>query len=299
MEIKAFFVPSRDYEGVDQKLSVSKVKTFDSCKLKFKFNYIEKLPRKEWDFHVFGTFLHDTLENFHLRLIANAAQATLPQGENPDGAQENQWPTLMKECFKESIETFKEKLSVEQKNEAFTILQEYLNLMREQKEEGVLPRVTYAEKSFYIVIGDKVLLNGFIDRIQVDYDGVIHVADYKTTKDKRYLKDFFQLETYAFALFLEDPDLQKVRASFVCLRHGFDLITKEFTRDDVKHIGEKFIKYAESIEEEKLWRPQPQFLCKYCDFLEHCGAGEKYLVKRGIIDKSDIKKKLGYGLGTW
>lgn len=299
MEVKAFFVPDRNSADVDHKLSVSKVKTFDSCKLKFKYNYIEKLPRKEWDFHVFGTFLHDTLENFHLKLIANAAEATLPEGENPDAAQENQWPTLLKECFKDSIETFKEKLSTEQKNEAFTILQGYLDMMREQKEKGTLPIVTHAEKSFFIVVGDKLLLNGFIDRVQVDSDGVIHVADYKTTKNKKYLKDFFQLETYAYALFLEDPTLEKVRASFVCLRHDFDYLTKEFTREDVAHIGKKFIDYAESIDDEKLWRPQPQFLCKYCDYLEHCSAGEKYLVKRGIVDKSDIKKKLGFGLGKW
>jgi CRISPR/Cas system-associated exonuclease Cas4 (RecB family) len=297
MAVEVYFVPSRDDAVVEQKLSVSKVKTFDSCKAKFKFSYIEKLPKKEWDFHIFGTFMHDTLEHFHLKMIDNTKDATIPEGENPDAIQEDMWPSLMKEAFMDSCDKYKDKLSTEQKNESFVILQDYLDLMREQKKNGTLSHVTEAERSFYIVINEKVLLNGFIDRIQVDHDGVLHVADYKTTKNKKYLQDFFQLETYAYALFLAYPDLDRVRASFVCLRHNFDYITKDFNRKDVEYIGQKFIDYAESIDEEKLWRPQPQFLCKYCDFLEKCHQGERFLVKRGIIDDTEINKS--FGLGSW
>lgn len=297
MEIKAFFVPSREEADTDMSMSVSKAKTFDSCKAKFKYSYIEKLPKKTWEFHVFGTFCHDSLESFHLKLIDNAKESSLPDGENKDAAQEKLWPSIMKESFLASCEKYKDKLTKEQKNECFTILQQYLDLMREQKKKGTLPEVIDAEKPFYIDINSRVLLNGFIDRIQIDHDGVLHVADYKTTKDKRYLKDFFQLETYAYVLFLEDPTLEIIRASYVCLRHNFDYITKEFKREDVEHIGEEFIKYADSIDQEKIWRPQPQFLCKYCDFLEHCNAGERYLVKRGIVDETDVSKS--YGIGNW
>ena len=297
MEITAFFVPSKEEANTDMSLSVSKAKTFESCKAKYKFSYIEKLPKKSWSFHVFGSFCHDSLESFHLKLIANASGSSLPHGENKDAAQESLWPSIMKECFLESCEKFKDKITPEQKNECFTILQLYLDIMREQKAKGILPDVIAAEKDFYIDINGKVLLNGFIDRIQVDHDGILHVADYKTTKDKKYLKDFFQLETYAYVLFLEDPSLEIIRASFICLRHKFDFITKEFKREDVEFIGEKFIEYADSICEEKTWRPQPQFLCKYCDFLENCSPGERYLVKRGLVDDIDVNKS--FGLGSW
>jgi len=297
MEIKAFFVPSREDSKADQRLSVSKVKTFDSCAAKFKYNYIEKLPKKEWDFHVFGTFCHDTLENFHLKLIENGKDMKLEEGENKDALQVNDWPQLMMKCFKDSIETFKEKLSHEQKQEAFGILQGYLDIMKREREEGILPDVIDAERSFYIDINGKVLLNGFIDRIQVDHDGVLHVADYKTTKNKKYLDDFFQLETYAYVLFLTDPKLEKLRASFVCLRHNSEYLTREYTRKDVEHIAEKFMNYAKKIDEEELYRPQPQFLCKYCDFLEECHQGERFLIKRGLIDDADVNKS--FGLETW
>lgn len=268
--------------SLDHKLSVSKVKTFDSCKAKFKFSYIEKLPKKEWDFHIFGTFLHDCLENFHKIIIENYISI-------------EKWPSLMKSVFLESIEKFKDKLSNEQKKEAHGILQSYLIDCKNQYNDGKLPTVTSVEQAFNININNRVLLNGFIDRIQTDYDNVIHVADYKTTKDKKYLKDFFQLQTYAFVLFLNDPSLERVRASFILLRHNNSFITEEYTRKDVEFISEKFLKYADSIDSEKVWRPQPQFLCKYCDFIDNCDDGQNYLIKRGLMELP----KMTFGFQKW
>lgn len=288
MNINAFFVKDRKDANTEINLSVSKVKTFDSCKAKYKYSYIEKLPKKEWDFHVFGTFMHDTLENFHKRLIENAGKSSLPAGVNKDAEQESLWREFMQESFKNSLKEFGEKVTKENKDLSFSILKDYLKMMGEQKALGTLPEVTDVERGFYIDIGDgKVLLNGFIDRIQIDPDGVIHVADYKTTKDKKYLKDFFQLETYAYVLFLSDPNLELVRCSFICLRHNFDYLTKVYRRKDVEFIGKRYIDYYKDIGDEVLYRPNPQFLCKYCDFLDNCYSGQKYLKSKGMYNDSD------------
>ncbi len=276
----------------EHKLSVSKVKTFDDCKAKFKFSYIQKLPKKDWDHFLLGSFTHDILETFHQRLIDNSAHLDL---KNKMGIQESQWPEIMKEMFKASLVRFP-KINQEQKKEVFGILQQYLNVMREENARGTLCTVTDIEKEFYLGIDNKILLNGFIDRVQVDHDDVLHVMDYKTTKDKRYLKDFFQLETYAYILFLDDPNLQKIRGSFMCLRHDCDLLTKEYSRNDVEYIGEKFLKYADDMEQEKIYRPNPQFLCKYCDYVENCKEGENYLIKNGLLEK---KEKMAFGMEKW
>ena len=47
------------------RLSVSKLKTYTQCPLKYKFTYIDKLPRKTFEFHTFGKFCHKVLEDFH------------------------------------------------------------------------------------------------------------------------------------------------------------------------------------------------------------------------------------------
>lgn len=258
-------------------MSVSKGKTFDQCTKKYKFSYIEKLPRKDWDFHIFGKFLHEVLENFHGKIIEKPGRA-------------KKWRALMESCWKEAKKSWKE-MTPEQLIDAREIVNEYISII---EEEG-MPNVTAVEQAFYIDIDGKVLLNGFIDRVQMDPDGLVHVIDYKTTKDKKYLKDFFQLRTYAYALMTIDPKLERVRASFSLLRHGFDMLTEEYTREDMAEIEDVFLKYASDIAEEQLWRANPQFLCKFCDFVDHCSEGKSFLVKRGYIEDDSP----GYGLSAW
>lgn len=255
-------------------LSVSKAKTFDNCKAKYKFCYIDKLPRKDWDFHVFGKFLHSILEHFHKSVIETQSTAI---------------ESLLNDSWHHAVKEYDATLSLDQKKEAKGIMESYKRLL---DDEG-MPNVIAVEKSFYIAVDDVVLLNGFIDRVQIDKDNVLHVVDYKTTKDKKYLKDFFQLQTYAFALMTEDSSINRVRASFICLRHDFDVLTEEYTRADVEGIGEKFAKYASTIHEERLWRANPQFLCKYCDYQDKCNPGTEYLVKKGVI-KSKPNKGFGF-----
>jgi hypothetical protein len=263
-------------------LSVSKSKTFDQCKAKYRFCYIEKLPRKDWDFHIFGKWLHDVLERFHKRFLGK----TVVYGAEVVNA--------LHECWGEALKEWRGELTEDQiRDGKIIIFDQYDSLL---KEEGGLDNIISVEQSFYINIDGKVLLNGFIDRVQVDSDGVVHVMDYKTTKDRRYLKDFFQLETYAYALMLEDPALQRVRASFSLLRHGFDLITQEYRREDiVEPIQNKFLKYAGEIAEERIFRASPQFLCKYCDFQSECNEGKAYLIKRGMLEVASDD----YGLIAW
>jgi RecB family exonuclease len=250
-------------------LSVSKVKTFKDCPAKFRYTYIEKLPRKEWEHHIFGTFLHEVLETFHQTIIEGST--------DPDHL-------IMTLSFKESLKNFGAKLTKKAKDEAWAIIKSYLMLIKSQKEEQILPIVKNVEKGFYIDIDGKVLLNGYIDRVQNDSDGILHVADYKTTKNKKYLKnDWFQLETYAFVLFLEDPNLQKIKGSYILLRHNFEFITKEFTRDILSSTESSFLKYAEQILSEKIYRANPTRLCDYCDFKDVCKDGKRFLGKNDIV----------------
>jgi putative RecB family exonuclease len=278
METKATILSAKPETPLQLSLSVSKVKTFKDCKAKFRFCYLEKLPRKDWDFHVFGKFLHEVLENFHKKIIDGSSEA---------------FNVLMTVCFQNALNNWKDKITAEQKKESWEILFGYLKQLMAMKEQDKLPTMLAVEKDFYINIDDKVLLNGFIDRIQLDPDGVLHVADYKTTKDKRYLKnDYFQLLTYAYVMCLEDPNLQKVRTSYILLRHNFETIVKEFSREEVMGIEDKFLEYASNINQEQLWRPNPTPLCRFCDYLDMCPEGSRF---------ADSKKssKQTFGAKSW
>jgi len=246
------------------KLSVSKVKTFLTCKAKYRFSYIEHLPKREWDFQIFGKFLHKALEDFHSSIIKGFS--------GPDHV-------LMKQSFSSALQKWGAKLTPAQRVESIDILKEYLAIRFKERECNSVPKVIRIEKDFSLNINDSVLLNGFIDVIQLDPDGVLHVADYKTSKDKRYLKkDLLQLKTYAYVVMIEDASIKNIRCSYVMLRHKFDRIEKEFNREEIIKTAQDFLDYSEKINAEKLYRPSTSPLCKYCDYLGQCDAGKKYMI---------------------
>lgn len=276
MSVKGKIVDSFDNSNGLIKLSVSKAKTFDGCQLKFRFSYIERLPKKDWDHLHFGNLLHATLETFHKDLMAGT---DLPLN------------SLMAKSFTHHLPEYKDKIDLIQKDEAYQILVTYLKNFAAEIKAKTAPEIVGVEKAFYINIDDQVLLNGFIDRIQIDSDGVLHVADYKTTKKKEYLKeDKFQLKAYAYVSFLNDPSLEVVRTSYILLRHDSEFMMSEFSRDEIMPMEDIFIEYADRIKAEKLYRSNPTPLCKFCDFLSRCKDGMRFV---DILEERSNNKKVG------
>lgn len=269
------------------RLSVSKTKTFISCKKKFEFVYVKKMPTKEWDHHIFGRFAHKILEDFHLEYINGSTDAN---------------NVVMTKCFKAAVEEFKEKLSKEQKTEVKEIMKNYLIRLETLKKQNKKDKVIDVEKKFSIDIDGQVLLNGMIDRVQLDEDGIIHVGDYKTSKDSKYLKkDYFQLLTYAYVMWKEDPTIKTVRASYIMLRNNFEHVTTTFELDEIKSIHEQYKKYASEINHEIFYQPNVTPLCSYCEFADYNEDDEKFC-KEGMNFKgrmSFLKNKNKFGSVDW
>lgn len=248
-------------EKLETSLSVSKIKLFESCPAAYRFSYIERLPKDDSkEYTIFGKFLHEVLEHFHLEIMKDP---------------EKPLNLLMGAVFRQCFETWKSKLKIEQFSEAKQILTTYLEKWTRDTEK---PTILATEKEFYIQIDEDILLTGVIDRIQLDTDSTIHVTDYKTSKSKKYLKkDPFQLMTYAFVVCLENENIEKVRTSYLLLKHNCELIEKTYDRAQILALESKFREVADEIKREKLFRPKVSKLCEYCDFLEHCPAGKQFV----------------------
>lgn len=239
------------------RLSLSKTKEFLQCKAKYNYSYNLKLPKKEYEFHTFGKFCHKVLEDFHNFYI--------------NGCQDS-FNISMKKAWNLSIEEYKDKMTSEMKKECYEIINKYLKLVSQNK--NIVKNVLACEKKFEINLEDKVILNGMIDRIQNDEDNVVHVADYKTSKSTKYLKnDFFQLLTYAYVISSEDPNIKKVRASYIMLKHDFEFITTEFDQEQIAVIKDQYIGYANQILAEKEFEPSPTILCNWCPYTNLCKPG--------------------------
>lgn len=246
------------------KLSVSKTKTFLDCKAKFNYIYNLKLPRKDYDFHILGKFCHKILEDFHNAYIVNDSKEP--------------FHIEISNAWKSAWQEYKNSMTPEMKKECWEIINKYLKLMHLEKEKNKLPNIIACEKRFEINIENKIILNGMIDRIQVDADGIIHVADYKTSKSTKYLKnDWFQLLTYAYVLLSTDPTIKKVRASYIMLKHDFEYITAEFEVPQIMEVEQKYLEYASKIQSEAKFEPNPTILCRYCEFAPICVEGKRML----------------------
>lgn len=245
------------------KISVSKDKTFESCKRKYQYNYILKLPKRSFTFFAFGKMLHMVLENFHKELLIDPAM--------------NQ-SKVMARCFKEALKLEGPKFTDEEKRQAYDIVDEYLQLLSEQDTPA---RIIGVERQFSLDIEGVALLNGMIDRTQIDPDGVMHVIDYKTSKSMKYYEDdMFQLMVYAYVLMTEDPTLKTIRGSYMFLKHKFAMITRDFERDEVMKIGPKIIADAKAMQEETEFPANPSFMCNYCEFSESCSEGKAAIMPR-------------------
>ncbi len=252
----------------DFRLSVSKTKTFLDCKAKYKYCYIEKLPKKTWEHHTTGKFCHRVLEVFHKAYLEGCL---LP------------YNTSMTDAFKVAWTEYKDKMTPEMKKECWSIIDQYLRLVSHQHKLGQPANVIAVEKRFEFPIAENLILNGAIDRIQMDDDNVVHVADYKTTKNKKYLQnDWFQLLTYAHVIVSEDPSIQKVRGSYILLRHNFEYITTEFSLSEIEKVKETYIQYAERMSTEEEFKPRPSALCNYCDYLDVCVEGKSKAFKQNV-----------------
>ena len=263
----------------DLRLSVSKTKCFNQCKAQYKFSYILKLPKKEMSYHTFGKFLHRVLEVFHTYYLEGCL---FP------------YHISMTDAFKVAWTEYKDKMTPEMKKECWEIVDKYLRLITQDKKNNLPANVIACEKKFEIPLTQNIILNGVIDRVQLDDDNVLHIADYKSSKEKKYLaKDWFQLLTYGFALWRENPDITKIRASYIMLKHDFEYITQEFEVEELRAIEQKYLDYAEQILKEKEFAPTPSVLCGWCDFLEMCPEG------REKVNASPTQSHKVYGAVSW
>jgi len=259
-------------------VSYSKVTSYKNCPRQYKFSYIDKLPRLEKPYTIFGQFCHEILENFHRFYID-------PEDPNKKVNTEIQYCDTMKRCFLEAKQKWDPKLTKEQADEAYQIMLDYLITISAISESDY-PNITFVEKKIWLPIDDEFVLYGFIDRIQIDKDGVLHVLDYKTTKDEKYLKDRTQLLLYAYTEHANNPKIEKVRTSYILLKHKMKLLSAEHNIDELIEAKNKFVGIWQTIKMDKLYRPTPiYFKCNMCDYVNQCKEGQSVLYKNKTFGK--------------
>jgi len=274
------------------RFSYSKIEQFLNCPMAYDFKYNQKMYGSDTSIALeLGSLLHAVLErkghmlqdgNIDYELldklindgIIETSEKTRDQIPGVNTLRSKYWeiwfnPDTEGRTYEEKLMLFKEVLHSEM-----------------QDDENWKP---YAfEMPFEFVWDNKVILNGFIDRVDISTDGEFRVIDYKTSKkvfSKEKLPTSLQFGIYNLAL-LANEQINQLAVDniyrFILLNDYQKALTKGWEKRLAKKLTQVFTSIADK-EVSNRWDPKPTPLCHWCfasetnpDAKEYKGVCEYY-----------------------
>ena len=257
---------STPVDGVDVlgAISPSRAGDFMSCPLMYRFRTIDRLPEAPSPDAVRGTVVHKVLEDLF----------DLPAGDRtPDRAADMLVPAW--EVLLDSEPQLAEMFGGAGPDVASwlascrTVLDTYFDLEDPRRLEP-------ADRELYVeaLLDSKLLLRGFVDRIDVAPDGRIRITDYKTGKSVREgfeAKALFQMKFYALVIW-RLRGVVPAMLQLIYLGNG-EILRYEPDEDDLRATERKVEAVWAAIRrahESGDWQPSPSRLCDWCSFHEFC-----------------------------
>ena len=255
--------------------SYSKMEVFKNCPLQYRYKYIEKKYTQDTSIALeLGSLCHYVLEQKGKMIVS---------GETVDYEKLND--ILMNGVTETDEKTKEELLGVNQlKRKYFEVWHEADNasgasydekiklfdkvLHDEMEETDWKP--TYFEKPFEFVWDNKVILKGFIDRIDTK-DGQYRTVDYKTSKkvyEQSKLATSLQFGVYALAILNEFGVLPiESEYRFILIDDKQYALTKGWESRLIKAM-DKVFGDIEASEKKDVFVPKPSPLCHWCNFCQ-------------------------------
>lgn len=245
-------------------LSPSRAGDFMTCPLMYRFRTIDRLPEEISPDAVRGTLVHKVLED----LFDLPALERLPA--TAESMLEPRWQEMV-----EALPELGTMLGEDGPSIASwlatcrSVLERYFTLEDPQRLEP-------AERELYVetLLDSKLLLRGFVDRLDVAPDGRVRVVDYKSGRSPGVGfegKALFQMKFYALVLW-RTRGVVPAMLQLVYLGNG-EILRYEPDEADLLATERKVEAIWRAIrlaEESGDWRPHRSRLCDWCSFQEFC-----------------------------
>ena len=240
-------------------LSFTQIDTYQLCPLKYKYQYVLKIPTNPAGQASLGTTVHNALEQFYSEFINNK------------NIKKERLLQLFEESWIPVGYTSKSDES-NSKKEGRNMLANYFKTFHSKTL-----KILDLEKSFKIKIGsgEDVFINGKIDRLDSTSQDGIEIIDYKTGKlqEEKKLKNSLQLSIYLLAATdkgLYNKKLSDVSLTFYYLQAN-QKITVDQTEETLQKAKENILEAVENIKSEK-FKPKKGPACDFCQFKMICEA---------------------------
>lgn len=136
----------------------------------------------------------------------------------------------------------------------------------------------YFEYYFEFVFQDRVILHGYIDRID-SFDGMFRTIDYKTSKkiyDQNKLSTSLQFGIYALAILMEFGSLPVESVyRFILIDEKQKALTVGWEKRLVKHLTDIFDSILADTKDDS-FKPKPSPLCHWCSYCKHGISADRY-----------------------
>lgn len=217
-----------------ERYSVSKIKTYDMCKLKYKLHYIDKIwPEEEpTDDIIFGRLVHKAAEIYDVERD-NRKEIVKLVKEFPKLGKD--YKSMIGSTYKSVIDFLKRHTNPAKKE---------LNL-----------KFTF----------DNFSITGYVDRL-IENDKTYTCIDYKTSRYATTKYHMFQLKFYNLLVSKNyDVNPSKIRMMLYFPRPDQEE-KKLFSKRDIDLFEKELKDKVREIESNTDWSPTPGHHCKWCPF---------------------------------
>lgn len=255
--------------------SYSKLEVFKNCPLQYRYKYIEKKYSQDTSIALeLGSLCHYVLEQKG-RMVAAKQKVDYDKLNNIllDGVSEVDEKTKEKLLGVSQLKRKYFEVWHEADNASGASYDEKIKLFDQvlhKEMEDTEWESTYFERPFEFVWDNKVILKGFIDRIDVK-DGQYRTVDYKTSKkayEQSKLATSLQFGIYALAILNEFgvlPAESKYR--FILIDDEQYALTKGWEKRLIKAL-DKVFGDIEASGKKEIFVPKLTPLCHWCNFCQ-------------------------------
>ncbi len=249
--------------------SHSRLNTFEQCRLKFKYRYIDKIIVIEKSIEAFlGKIVHNTLEQLYSQVKENK----IPTIDEIITYYSNNW----EENYNPTIKIVKKELTTKDYfNKGIQFLLGYYT-----KHKPFDDNTLEVEKRIMIDLdgNGKYRLQGFIDRLVHNLEkDELEIHDYKTgnslpTQEK--IENDKQLALYSIAikeLFGEDKEVLLI---WHYLAHNQKIVSKR-TNEQLQQLKKEIIELIKEIESTTEFPGKKSILCNWCEYKKMCSKFNK------------------------
>jgi putative RecB family exonuclease len=245
-------------------LSPSRASDFRTCPLMYRLRTIDRLPEEPSPDAVRGTVVHKVLEDLF----------DLPSADRtPERAEamiQDAWEFVL------DAEPAVAALFADDGEEMTDWMASCRRSLRAYFELEDPRRLEPAERELYVetLLESRLLLRGFVDRIDIAPDGAIRVVDYKTGRSPGVgfeARALFQMRFYALVIW-RTRGVVPALLRLVYLGDG-QMVSYEPDEQDLlatERLVEAIWHAIEQSREDGEWLPSPGWACGWCSFQAHC-----------------------------